>query len=141
MRQKRNACAAFTSVPMLQTRSNYMPMPSGASSRKSLAPFTSRDQALADKDEEQKAQAVMPAPEEKNGARTVAYPGCGFIRSEPHADSQAELPLVVLCARDDQKVSAAAGARRILEMWRVEEIGSIRAELHVEPLGEFERAE
>src|SRR6266850_1096095 len=80
MRQKRNACAAFTSVPMLQTRSNYMPMPSGASSRKSLAPFNSRDQALAVKDKEQEAQAVMPAPEEKNGARTVACPVFEWIQ-------------------------------------------------------------
>ncbi len=116
MRQKRNACAAFTSVPMLQTRSNYMPMPSGASSRKSLAPFTSRDQALADKDEEQKAQAVMPAPEEKNGARAVACPGCGFSRSEREADSQAELPLVELGAIDFHEASAGKVAIGVVEM-------------------------
>ena len=139
-------------------------MPSGASSRKSLAQsastsvpfagapspdflaersdwFTSSDQALADRGKKQRAQAVEPAPEEKKGARAVACPGCGFSRSERHADSQAELPLIILGGGDYQEVPAAAGARRILEMWRVEEIGSVRAELHVEPLGEFERAE
>src|SRR5216684_1091490 len=67
MRQKRNACAAFTSVPMLQTRSNYMPMPSGASSRKSLARFTGRDQALAGRDKNKKGGHFCRRQKKKTG--------------------------------------------------------------------------
>src|SRR5437762_12426186 len=84
-REKRNACAAFTSVPMVQTQRNYMPVASGPSSRKSLAQspppsglfarapspdFLAEGQtaSLAGK-KNKKAQAVMPAPEEKYGAR------------------------------------------------------------------------
>src|SRR5438445_12862059 len=79
-----------------------------------------------------RARTVKPAPEEKNGARAVACPGCGFSRLEREADSQAELPLVELGARDLQEVPAfgasvvkgriridhnAAIAIGVVEMW------------------------
>ena len=64
-----------------------------------------------------RAQAVMPAPEEKNGVRAVACPDCRFRRSERQADAQAELPLVELGAIDFQEAPTGNIAIGVGEVW------------------------
>src|SRR2546423_7565075 len=110
-REKRNACAAFTSVPMVQTQRNYMPVASGPSSRKSLARSPSPSGLFARAPspdflaegqtaslagtKNKKAQAVILRPKKNTGHAPSRAPSVsGFSKSERQADSQAELPLI-----------------------------------------------
>src|SRR3989442_11773245 len=106
-------------IPILKSKLHYRQMFSRASV----------PNQMANGDKNKGRRLLSLRPKKKNGARDVACPGCGFSRLEPEADSQAEMPLVELGARDLQEVPAvgasvvnrtdhnAAIAIGVVEMW------------------------
>ena len=61
--------------------------------------------------------------------------------SERQSETEAELPLVVLGTGDCEEVAPSSVAIRVIEVWRIKEIGCIGTELQVKAFLEFERSE